>query len=77
MDQIKIFSPASVANVSCGFDVLGFCLDRIGDVMKVKKIDKGQELLDKVFGRKKALKEKLGPEGFKKHQKLIKSISNL
>ena len=37
MDQIKIFAPASVANVSCGFDVLGFCLDTIGDIMKVSK----------------------------------------
>ena len=37
MDQIKVFSPASVANVSCGFDVLGFCLDTIGDIMVVSK----------------------------------------
>ena len=39
MDKIKIFSPASVANVSCGFDVLGFCLDKIGDEMQVKMTD--------------------------------------
>tara|TARA_B100001564_G_scaffold274523_1_gene236199 strand:+ start:831 stop:1751 length:921 start_codon:yes stop_codon:yes gene_type:complete len=37
MDHINIFAPASVANVSCGFDVLGFCLDTIGDIMKVSK----------------------------------------
>ena len=37
MDHINIFTPASVANVSCGFDVLGFCLDTIGDIMKVSK----------------------------------------
>lgn len=36
MDCIKIFSPATVANVSCGFDVLGFCLDHIGDEMIIK-----------------------------------------
>lgn len=42
MNQIKIFSPATVANVSCGFDVLGFCLDTIGDEMVIKKtIEKG------------------------------------
>ncbi len=35
--EIKIFSPATVANVSCGFDVLGFCLDTIGDEMVIKK----------------------------------------
>lgn len=39
MDQIKIFTPASVANVSCGFDVLGFCLDTVGDIMKVSKTE--------------------------------------
>ena len=33
MDHIKIFSPATVANVSCGYDVLGFCLDSVGDEM--------------------------------------------
>ena len=45
MDQIKIFSPASVANVSCGFDVLGFCLDPIGDTMTVSKTkDEGVSL---------------------------------
>lgn len=36
-NQIKIFSPATVANVSCGFDVLGFCLDHIGDEMIIRK----------------------------------------
>jgi len=37
MNKIKIFCPASVANVSCGFDVLGFCLDPIGDEMIIRK----------------------------------------
>ena len=37
MEEVKIFAPATVANVSCGFDVLGFCLDRIGDEVIVRK----------------------------------------
>jgi homoserine kinase len=37
MNEIKIFSPATVANVSCGFDVLGFCLNSIGDEMVIRK----------------------------------------
>jgi homoserine kinase len=42
MNEIKIFSPATVSNVSCGFDVLGYCLDNIGDEMVVRKtIEKG------------------------------------
>lgn len=40
MESVKIFAPATVANVGCGFDVLGFCLDTIGDVMQVSKSDK-------------------------------------
>ncbi|MBC3758919.1 homoserine kinase [Hyunsoonleella sp. SJ7] len=40
MNEIKIFSPATVANVSCGFDVLGFCLDSVGDEMVIRKIEK-------------------------------------
>ena len=52
MDQIKIFSPASVANVSCGFDVLGFCLDRIGDEMQVYKIDKPGVEIGEIKGQK-------------------------
>ena len=42
MNEIKIFAPATVANISCGFDVLGCCLDSIGDEMIVRKsADKG------------------------------------
>jgi homoserine kinase len=42
MKELKIFSPATVANVSCGFDVLGFCLDTIGDEMVIRKtVEKG------------------------------------
>ena len=40
MDSIKIFSPATVANVSCGFDVLGFCLDVVGDEIIINKSNK-------------------------------------
>lgn len=37
MDNIKIFAPATVANVSCGFDALGLALDTIGDTMQFTK----------------------------------------
>ena len=40
ISEVKIFAPASVANVSCGFDVLGFCLDRVGDLIHVKMNEK-------------------------------------
>ena len=42
MNQIKIFSPASVSNICCGFDVLGFSIDGIGDELRItKSINKG------------------------------------
>lgn len=37
MNEVKIFCPATIANVSCGFDVLGLCLDTVGDEMVVTK----------------------------------------
>ena len=40
MNEVKVFCPASVANVSCGFDILGFCLDEIGDEMIIRKTSK-------------------------------------
>ena len=40
MNQIKVFSPATISNVACGFDVLGFPIYSIGDEMIVKKTKK-------------------------------------
>jgi len=39
MKTIKVFAPASVANVGCGFDVLGFALEEPGDelILRMKK----------------------------------------
>jgi len=37
MDYLKIFAPATVANVSCGFDSLGFAVDSVGDEMTFTK----------------------------------------
>ena len=31
MKEIKVFAPASIANLSCGYDILGGCLDNIVD----------------------------------------------
>lgn len=37
MEAIKVFCPATIANISCGFDVLGVALDAVGDEMLVRK----------------------------------------
>lgn len=42
MNEIKIFAPATVANVSCGFDSLGLAVENLGDTMiftKTKDVD--------------------------------------
>ena len=39
MKEIKILSPATVANVVCGFDCLGFALQEPNDEMTVRIID--------------------------------------
>lgn len=49
-NEIKIFSPATVANVACGFDVLGFCLDSVGDDMVIRKTDKKGIYITKIEG---------------------------
>ena len=50
MDSIKIFSPATVANVGCGFDVLGLCLDKVGDQMVIRKTQRKGIYITKIEG---------------------------
>ena len=35
MNQIRVFAPATVANVACGFDSLGFAIHQPGDIVEV------------------------------------------
>lgn len=37
--KIKVFSPASIANMGCGFDVIGMALDEVGDVLEISVED--------------------------------------
>lgn len=39
MDEVSVLAPATVANVVCGFDCLGFALSEPYDEMTVRKID--------------------------------------
>ncbi len=52
MNHIKIFSPATVANVSCGFDALGLALNAIGDEMILKKTRSRGVTISKIEGAK-------------------------
>lgn len=50
MKELKLFSPATVANVSCGFDAMGFALEGIGDEMIFRKNDSGALQISKIEG---------------------------
>ncbi len=39
-DSVKIFAPATSANLTCGFDVLGLCLEAPGDEVIMRKTSK-------------------------------------
>jgi len=50
MQEITIFSPATVANVSCGYDAMGFALESLGDEMIFKKTQSKEVIISKIEG---------------------------
>jgi len=49
-DRIRVFAPASVANVSCGFDVLGFPIESTGDTIEVSKTEEKGVFIEPITG---------------------------
>ena len=47
---IKVFAPASVTNVSCGFDIMGFAIDYPGDELKLTIKEKPGISITKITG---------------------------
>ncbi|MEN9730084.1 MAG: hypothetical protein RLZ91_1201, partial [Bacteroidota bacterium] len=37
MESIRVYAPATVANVACGFDIFGFAVNRPGDEVVLTK----------------------------------------
>ena len=56
MEEIKVFCPATIANLSCGFDVLGVALDAVGDEMIVRKTTEAGIRINKIIGQDLPLK---------------------
>jgi len=50
MKEIKLFCPATIANLSCGFDVLGLCLATAGDEMIVRTSAEKGVRITKIVG---------------------------
>ncbi|NLP58377.1 homoserine kinase [Lutibacter sp. B1] len=51
MNELKIFAPATIANVSCGYDVLGLALDTVGDEMIIRKVSQKGVKITKIIGQ--------------------------
>lgn len=51
MNELRIFTPATIANISCGFDVLGLALDTVGDEMTIRKVTKKGIRITKITGQ--------------------------
>jgi homoserine kinase len=50
MKEITVQCPATVANLVCGFDVLGMCLHEPFDIMHVKLLDEKKIIIHRVDG---------------------------
>ncbi len=50
MKEIKVSAPGTVANLVCGFDVLGLCLDEPFDIMQVKLLDEKKIIIRSADG---------------------------
>jgi homoserine kinase len=50
MESIHVFAPATVANVVCGFDVLGFAIHEPGDEVQMKRVSKPGIRITRITG---------------------------
>jgi len=50
MESVRIFAPASVSNVGCGFDVMGFALEAPGDELVLSFQDNPGVSFEKITG---------------------------
>ncbi len=50
MTQVKIFAPASVANVGCGYDTIGFAIDGLGDEITMSLREDSQLVIKEIIG---------------------------
>lgn len=50
MEQVRVFAPATVANMICGFDVLGFAVDHPGDEVKMYRVSEPGVRIRSIIG---------------------------
>jgi len=47
---VKVLAPGTVANLVCGFDILGLCLDEPNDIMEVTLLDEKKIIIQSADG---------------------------
>ena len=57
--EVKVFAPASVANVACGYDIMGFALKRPGDEILVRFADRPGLRITRIEGARGKLPHEL------------------
>jgi homoserine kinase len=50
-NELRLFCPATIANISCGFDVLGLALTSVGDEMVIRKVTGPGLKITKITGQ--------------------------
>jgi homoserine kinase len=50
MSKVKVYSPGSIGNVGCGFDVFGLAIEAVGDVLEVEENNTGQLRITDIIG---------------------------
>ncbi|SEN92950.1 homoserine kinase [bacterium A37T11] len=49
-EEIRVFAPATVANMICGFDILGFALDEPGDEVIMRRVENSGVRISEITG---------------------------
>lgn len=47
---VRVFAPATVANVACGYDILGFAVEAPGDEVEMERIARPEVILESITG---------------------------
>ena len=48
MKRIRVFAPGTIANIGCGFDVMGLALDGVGDIIEATLYENSKEMEDDI-----------------------------
>ncbi len=57
---VRVFAPASVANVACGFDLLGFAIDGPGDEIIARESEQPGLVISRISGDNGRLPKEIG-----------------